>query len=80
MSVLGKNIRLRGISQKGKNRIREHGETWSVLAVTDHVLFSPGKPGPWWFITPEGASHDSKATRWIHSVNDADFTLIAEGD
>lgn len=25
-------IKLKGITQKGKNRIREHGELWEVLA------------------------------------------------
>jgi hypothetical protein len=54
VSFLGKKIRLKGKSQKGKNRIREQGETWCVFAVTDHVLFNKGVAGPWLFVSPEG--------------------------
>lgn len=39
MSLLGKQIKLKGISQKGKNRVREHGSDWIVFAETDRVLF-----------------------------------------
>jgi hypothetical protein len=78
MTLLGKNIKLTGKSQKGKNRVREHGNDWNVLAETDVVLFSPGKKGPWLFITPVGQGHDSKAARWIHAISDQNF-LVAAG-
>lgn len=77
MSHLGKQIQLKGISQKGKNRIREHGPLWSVMAETDRILFSPNKQGPWLFIVPVGKTNDDKAGRWIHKDNDADFILVS---
>lgn len=77
MSLLGKHIHLKGITQKGKNRVREHGEQWSVLAETDVVLFSPSKHGPWLFIAPLGCDATHKASRWVHKNNDADFIVIS---
>lgn len=75
MSLLGKTIILKGLSQKGKNRVRDHGNIWSVLAETDTILFAPTKKGPWLFIAPNGDTADSKAARWIHSDNDYDFIV-----
>ena len=77
---LGKNIRLKGKSQKGKNRVREQGELWSVFAETDRVLFSAGKVGPWLFIAPAGKNQDDKSSRWIHATNDLDFDVIIQVD
>jgi hypothetical protein len=76
VTLLGKTIQLKGLSQKGKNRVREHGDRWVVLAETDHVLFSPGEPGPWMFVAPVGKGQDDKASRWVRSVGDGDFTVI----
>lgn len=75
MSFLGKTIRLKGKTMKGKNRIREHGDTWTVLAETDKVLFNPAK-GDWLFIAPVGKDQNDKSSRWIKSVNDLDFDVI----
>ncbi len=75
MSLLGKEINLAGLSQKGKNRIREQGNRWIVLAETDRVLFSPGNAGPWLFVAPLGKGQDDKASRWIRLANDADFSV-----
>lgn len=72
---LGKTIRLKGRSQKGKNRIREHGETWTVWAETEKVLFNPQK-GPWLFVSPDGKNQDDKSSRWVHADNDLDFDVI----
>ena len=84
MIFLGKVIRLKGISQKGKNRIREHGDRWTVLAETDRILFDPSKQGPWLFISPKnammGLGQDDKASRWIHANNDFDFTVVPMDD
>lgn len=35
--MIGVKFRLEGVTTKGKNRIREHGEWWEVLAVSDSV-------------------------------------------
>lgn len=76
MTHLGKNIQLKGLSQRGKNRIREHGNVWTVLAETDHVLFSPNDSSLWLFIVPIGGSQNDKASRWIRFENDKDFTIV----
>lgn len=73
VSMIGKTIVLRGVTLKGKNRVREQGDRWTVFGETDRVLFAPGKPGPWLYVVPAGMPHDHKAGRWIHKTNDADF-------
>lgn len=80
MSHLGKTIQLKGISQKGKNRVREHGDRWTVLAETDRVLFAPNNKGPWLFIAPLGSTQDDKASRWVRASGDSDFNIIVLGD
>lgn len=75
MSLLGKQIQLKGISQKGKNRVREHGDRWTVFAETDVILFAPSKRGPWLFISPVGTNQDSKASRWVRANDDEDFVV-----
>lgn len=79
MALLGKEIILKGISQKGKNRVREHGDRWTVTAETDRVLFAPEKKGPWVFITPVGKVWDDKASRWVRVDDDADFSVQVVG-
>jgi hypothetical protein len=74
MALLGKHIKLTGISQKGKNRVREHGNHWVVLAETDKILFNP-EPGPWLFIAPLGCGQNDKASRWVRAGNDENFSM-----
>lgn len=76
MALLGKTIQLKGLSNKGKNRIRAHGERWTVLAETDRVLFAPGQTGPWIFIAPHGFGQNDKASRWIRATGDLDFVVV----
>ena len=77
MTLLGKTIQLKGLSQKGKNRIRDLGDRWTVLAETETVLFAPNKSGPWLFLCPEGQNQNSKASRWVRLTDDTDFEIIA---
>ena len=77
MSLLGKQIQLKGLSQKGKNRVREHGDRWTVLAETDVVLFAPSNHGPWLFVVPMGRDQTDKASRWVRSTDDTDFIIIS---
>jgi len=79
MALLGKTVQLKGISQKGKNRVREHGDRWTVLAETDQVLFAPSTSGPWLFVAPMGLGQDDKASRWVRANGDTDFTVVALG-
>ena len=76
MSLLGTKIKLKGITQKGKNRIRENGDEWTVFAETDHVLFAPNQIGQWLFIAPIGKDQDHKASRWINGIGDLDFDIV----
>jgi len=82
MSLLGKKVQLTGLSQKGKNRVREHGTQWVVLAETLTVLFAPGEIGPWLFIAPQpwspGIGQDNKASRWVRVEGDKDFTVTPQ--
>lgn len=80
MALLGKTVQLKGLSQKGKNRVRENGDRWTVLAETNRVLFAPGKEGPWLFITPMGSTQDDKASRWVRADGDTDFNIVVLGD
>lgn len=75
MSLLGKQIRLVGLSMKGKSRIRENGEFWMVFAETDKLLFNP-EYGMWLFIAPLNKDHNHKSSRWIHANNDSDFEVF----
>lgn len=77
MALLGKNIQLKGLSQRGKNRVRDHGDRWTVLAETDRVLFAPGEAGPWLFVAPVGQGQNDKASRWVRAAGDLDFTVVA---
>jgi hypothetical protein len=77
MALLGKEVKLNGLSQKGKNRIREHGDRWTVLAETDRVLFAESAVGPWLFIAPAGKTQDDKSSRWVRAAGDTDFIVIA---
>lgn len=75
MTLLGKKIQMTGISQKGKNRVREHGPVWHVLAETDRILFAPTKPGPWLFVAPPDKDMNDKSSRWVHATSDSDFSI-----
>lgn len=76
MKLSGCKIKLKGITQKGKNRVREHGNEWMVLAETDTILFAPGDFGPWAFISPLGSGFMDKAARWVRVNNDVDFEVM----
>jgi hypothetical protein len=74
MTLLGKTIQLKGLSQKGKNRVRDHNNQWIVLAETDKVLFNP-QHGPWLFVSPVGCDQNHKASRWLRAIGDPDFLI-----
>jgi hypothetical protein len=76
MALLGKTIRLTGRTAKGKNRVREHGLEWVVLAETDRILFAPQDAGPWIFVAPVGKKQDDKSSRWVRLNNDKDFAVV----
>ena len=64
---------LKGITQKGKNRIREHGNEWVLVRQAESVLFSQ-EPGPWWFVYP--VTGGVTECRWIRNTRDKDFEVV----
>ena len=65
---MSKIIKLKGKTRHGKNRIREHGATWSI----EEIKVSPA---------PSGLlvkSLKSGVKRWIDQPTDGDFDIVAE--
>jgi hypothetical protein len=89
MGLLGKEIQLKGLTQRGRNRIREHGDRWMVLAdpaVRANVTVDPSGGidfndggGPQLFITPVGGDQNHPASRWILLKNDPNFSYSLVG-
>ena len=73
----GQIVKVVGVSQKGKNRIRENGNEWEVIAGPQHVRFDSGEHV---LLAPKG--HDKEEVtvwRWV-KVNepDKDFAFVVE--
>lgn len=66
-------IKVRGKSQKGKNRVRERGEVWQLVRTAADVLFS-SEHGPWLLLE----SLDGKSMRWMRATGDKDFEQVQE--
>lgn len=67
------SIILKGITQKGKNRVREQGSEWVIEKMNHEVGFSQ-EAGPWWLIRPITGSET--ASRWIRNTHDKDFEVV----
>ena len=70
---IGDIVIVEGISQKGKNRVRELGNEWKVIKVSQNVLFSQEKCD-WVLVAP---SFDSPKFRWVKKFGDDDFRILA---
>ena len=57
-------LTLKGITNKGKNRIREHGDKWEVLKLPPGVLDMTPKPS-----LPPIKSLKTGEWRWLDDVN-----------
>ena len=66
-------IIVEGISQKGKNRVREHGSEWIVDSEHETILFNDEK-GPWYHIYSVN-DKNKDYSRWINKNNDKDFKI-----
>ena len=68
-------LTLSGITQRGKNRVREIGKEtrWTVIRSADKVGFSTDV-GPWLLIKPT-ADTNSDRMRWVHKLRDKDFNI-----
>lgn len=67
-------VRLTGKTKHGKNRVREHGEIWTVNSITEKVHFPRAikGSGPFLFLIPSSGSDDM---RWVSEVGDPNFEV-----
>lgn len=70
-----KKIVLKGISQRGKNRIRENGQNWLIVGERDSVAFAVGR-GAQWNVRPAMTPEFPGRDRWIAKKNDPDFEIV----
>lgn len=68
-------IALAGISNKGKQRVKQHGAAWRIIQRRATVLFSD-KAGPWLMVVPDQHVDASESARWVHALFDADFKVM----
>ncbi len=62
-------MKVQGISQKGKNRIREHGAIWKIVKELSEVCCLDNNPGIL-LESPDGYQ------RWIRISEDKDFNKL----
>ena len=77
------NLRLKGKTRKGKNRIKEHGEVWKIVRVADFVELDINGPGL--LVEAVGCKcvtcqRWGSDWRWIAWEDDKDFLVVAEGN
>ena len=62
---IGSLIKVGGRSQKGKNRIKEHGDVWKIRKVWGtHILVE--------------STNGKEYFRWIDGREDEDFSVLGE--
>jgi hypothetical protein len=64
---VGDRLKLKGRTQKGKNKVTNEGELWSLLQIKQNV---PCVNGPAMMI-----GSDKGDMRWVQQTNDPDFTI-----
>ena len=64
-------LTLSGKTQKGKNRVREHGSKWIVLEERGSSLLIAAEND-----TPELGRILPNSARWVEKINDPDFNII----
>jgi len=55
-------LKVRGVSQLGKQRIFDYGDTWNINKETKESYMCSG--------------NDGKYLRWVDKINDRDFEII----
>lgn len=68
---IGDIIEVRGLTQKGRNRVNELGDFWRVVRFAKTVQFATGEN--WVSIAPIGRPDDA---RWVRQHKDKDFALL----
>ena len=75
-------IKVRGVSGKGKNRVREHGQFWQVVLETDSAACRQGQKA--FLVVPVGAKWVDSCLegwwRWVSFINDPDFFIEKKFD
>ena len=66
-------IILEAKTQKGKNRIQEHGKTWSICMRAERVNFSTHLIGGWILVQ---SLKNPNHIRWINERDDENFRII----
>jgi len=73
--MVGKRVKLTGISRHGKNRLREQGEFWEVASERDTILFRTPAPGPFLLIQSESLGPRGRHLRWVSLKGDPNFSV-----
>jgi hypothetical protein len=68
------NIMLKGLTQKGKNRVRENGAEWRIIVDANSVACLKGVPG--FLIEP--VTGNQNAIRWIAKQHDEHFEIVTK--
>lgn len=68
-------LTLKGITGKGKNRVRESGEAWRIVRTESRIQFDD-RIGPWHLIVPANKRDNDNAMRWVHEFNNKDFSVL----
>lgn len=75
---------LAGLTKRGKQIVKQHGDRWECLKSLDKVLFSD-RSGPWILIVPLGEKRtdtnyqevkQESASRWVHALADDNFKVM----
>ena len=70
---------LQGKTRHGKNRVREHGDRWTVDQVSESVAILDGAPGLLLAVLDcecPGCEKWGPDWRWIRQTNDLDFEIL----
>jgi len=70
---------LQGKTRKGKNRVREHGDRWSVAREDESVMCLDDNPGLLLKVLNckcLGCKKWGPDSRWIRQINDVDFEIL----
>lgn len=71
---------VKGISEKGQQKIKQWGDEWVILCERQFVMFNH-KDGPWYFIQAStDMTETGESTCWVHGKDDPDFKLHKFGD
>jgi hypothetical protein len=75
-------VKVRGVSGKGKNRVREHGKFWRVVGETDSAVCRQGQRAL--LVFPVGQTWTDSCVggwwRWVSLTNDPDFFIEKKFD